>query len=120
LARISDDDKIIVVDPSSGRGGDVIAEADGSSFVAECKGGVLNTRHSGQTSHLRQGLCETIGLSMASPVVAGRQQYVVVPHTPVTVKLAWKMLARVCAAGIAISLVDARGNVTDVIDRGGE
>ena len=92
----------------------MIAEVGGLSFVAECKGGVLNSKHSGQTSRLRQGLCETIGLSMASPVVSGRHQFVVVPNTPVTEKLALKMSHRVRTAGILISLVDGRGNVRDV------
>ncbi len=92
----------------------MIAEADETSLVAECKGGVLNTRHSGQASRLRQGFCETVGLSMASPTVHGRKQYVVVPRTPATEKLARRMLLRVRAAGISISLVDGKGNVTDV------
>jgi hypothetical protein len=53
-----------VVNPSSGRG-DVVAEGQGFGIVAECKGVIVNTRHAGQTSRLRQGLCETIGLSLA-------------------------------------------------------
>jgi hypothetical protein len=113
---VSADGKTIVIDPSSGRGGDVIAHAGGMSFVAECKGGVLNTTHSGQMSRLRQGLCETVGLSMASPAVRDRKQYAVVPHTPATEKLAKKMLPRVRAAGIEIALVDGFGNVTDVVE----
>jgi len=111
---VSENGRTLIVDPSSGRGGDVIADAGGVSVVAECKGGVLNTRHSGQTSRLRQGLCETVGLSMASPPVPGRRQYVVVPDTPVTEKLARRMLPRVRAAGISIALVDGQGNVRDL------
>jgi hypothetical protein len=47
---VSVEQKVVIVDPSSGRGGDAIAETSVVSFVAECKGGVLNTRHSGPTS----------------------------------------------------------------------
>jgi hypothetical protein len=79
----SPDEKTIVVNPSSGRG-DVVAEGPGFSIVAECKGGIVNTRHAGQTSRLRQGLCETIGLSLASPAIEGRRQFAVVPRTKVT------------------------------------
>jgi hypothetical protein len=60
----SPDGRTIVVNPSSGRG-DVVAEGQGFGIVAECKGVIVNTRHAGQTSRLRQGLCETIGLSLA-------------------------------------------------------
>jgi hypothetical protein len=63
----------VTVNPTSGRF-DVVAEVGGVSFVAECKGGVINTRHPGQQSRLRQGLCETIGLSLASPITSGRRQ----------------------------------------------
>jgi hypothetical protein len=107
------DGKTIVVNPSSGRG-DVVAEGGGFSIVAECKGGIINTRHAGQLSRLRQGLCETIGLSLASPVIEGRRQFAVVPRTKVTETLAARMARRARAAGIDIALVDGRGNVLDV------
>ena len=68
----------------------------------------------GQTSRLRQGLCETIGLSLASPAIEGRRQFAVVPRTRVTESLARRMAARARSAGIEIALVDARGNVFDV------
>lgn len=103
----------IVVNPSSGRG-DVVAECDGVRIVAECKGGIINTRHAGQVSRLRQGLCEVIGLSLAIPVVQGRRQFAVVPRTKVTETLAGRMATRARTAGIEIALVDARGNVFDV------
>jgi hypothetical protein len=70
----------IVVNPSSGRG-DVTAEVDGLSIVAECKGGIINTKHPGQQSRLRRGLCEAVGLLLASPLIEGRRQVAVVPHT---------------------------------------
>lgn len=107
------DGKTSVVNPSSGRG-DVVAESDGMRVVAECKGGIVNTRHAGQLSRLRQGLCEVIGLSLATPLVERRRQFAVVPRTKVTETLAGRMAARALSAGIEIALVDARGNVFDV------
>jgi hypothetical protein len=107
----------IVVNPSSGRG-DVSAEIDGSSIVAECKGGIINTKHPGQQSRLRRGLCEAVGLLLASPVVEGRRQIAVVPHTRVTENLAKLMAPRVSAAGIEIALVDGNGHVSDIRPNG--
>jgi hypothetical protein len=103
----------ILINPKSGLG-DVVADVGGVSIVAECKGGVINTKHSGQQSRLRQGLCEAIGLSLASPIVEGRRQFVVVPHTKTTEILARRMAVRARAAGIEIALMDGRGNVFDV------
>jgi hypothetical protein len=97
----------------SGRG-DVVADFRGASIVAECKGGIVNTRHPGQQSRLRQGLCEVIGLSLAQPVIEGRRQVAVVPRTKVTETLAQKMAIRARAAGIEIALVDGHGKVFDV------
>lgn len=110
---VTADGQTVVVNPSSGRG-DVVADAGGISIVAECKGGIINTRHAGQVSRLRQGLCETVGLSLASPVIPGRRQIAVVPKTKATEALARRMAARALAAGIEIALVDGRGNVFDV------
>ena len=105
-----DDGRTILVNPASGRG-DVVADIDGRSYVAECKGGILNTTHPGQTSRLRQGLCETVGLSLATPIVKGRRQFAVVPKTKVTEALAARMAARAGHAGIEIALVDGLGRV---------
>jgi hypothetical protein len=93
----------------------VVAELSEASFIAECKGGVINSRDAGQQSRLRQGLCEAIGLSLASPDTPGRQQFAVVPLTKVTESLAHRMAVRAKAAGIQIALVDGRGNVQDVV-----
>jgi hypothetical protein len=101
----------VFVQPKSGLG-DVVARVDGRLIVAECKGGVLNTRHPGQQSRLRRGLCEAVGLLMAS--AEGDRQFAVAPHTDLTRRLAEKMARRARAAGIEIALVDARGNVFDV------
>ena len=45
--------------------GDVVGELDGIKIVAECKGGIINTKHPGQKSKLRQGLREAVGLLMS-------------------------------------------------------
>jgi hypothetical protein len=103
----------VTINPTSGRG-DVVAELGEASFVAECKGGVINTRHPGQQSRLRKGLCETVGLSFATPITPGRRQFAVVPLTKVTENLGRRMSVRARAAGIEIALVDGRGNVLDV------
>lgn len=93
--------------------GDVMAELeDGSRIVAECKGGVVNSKHAGQASRLRRGLCEVVGLLMASP--AGGRQVAVVPKTEPTARLAERMAPRCKLAGIEIALVGERGEVTDV------
>jgi hypothetical protein len=36
--------------------GDVVADVGGETIFAECKGGIVNTRHPGQRSKLRKGL----------------------------------------------------------------
>jgi len=104
---------MIVLNPKSGLG-DVVATLDNRSVVAECKGGIINTKHPGQQSRLRRGLCETVGLSLAMPIVEGRRQYAVVPKTPVTESMAKKLAPRAGLAGITIALVDQTGNVFDM------
>lgn len=94
-------------------GGDVLAElADGGQVLAECKGGVVNSRHAGQTSRLRRGLCEAVGLLMSAPATG--RQVAVVPRTDVTTRLANRMASRCRQAGIEIALVGERGEVTVV------
>ena len=100
----------VLVEPKCGLG-DVVAESGGKSLVAECKGGVINTRHPGQLSRLRQGLCEAVGLSLASPMTKDRKQFAVVPKIETTENLAKKLAVRARLAGIEIALIDARGNV---------
>jgi hypothetical protein len=101
----------ITVNPKSGQG-DVVAEVGNHIVSAECKGGIINTRHSGQVSRLYKGLCETVGLLMATP--SPGRQIAVVPHTEGTLRLAKRMAPRCAIAGIEISLVGARGEVTEV------
>ena len=108
------DGRTILLNPKSGRL-DVVARIGSNSFVAETKGGVINTRHSGKTSQLRKGLCEAVGMLMQIPPSEGQRQFAVVPLTRVTDELARKMLPRTTAAGIEIALVDGRGNVVDII-----
>ncbi|MDX8462015.1 hypothetical protein [Mesorhizobium humile] len=106
----------ITIHPSSGKG-DVVAEVGNHTVSAECKGGIINTRHAGQVSRLYKGLCETVGLLMASEN-PGRQ-VAVVPYTENTLRLATRMAPRCARAGIEIALVGSRGEVTDVVATSG-
>lgn len=98
----------VTVFPKSGLG-DIVARHGDGILTAECKGGVINTRHAGQLSKLRRGLCESVGQLMATPL-QGRQ-VAVVPRTEGTLHLAEKLARRCVSAGIEIALVDRRGEV---------
>ena len=101
----------ITVNPKSGLG-DVVAEIGGQILAAECKGGIINTRHPGQVSRLYRGLCETVGLLMATP--SQGRQIAVVPLTEGTLRLAERLAPRCALVGIEIALVGSRGEVRDV------
>jgi hypothetical protein len=101
----------IVVNPKSGLG-DVVASANGTIITAECKGGIINTRHPGQQSKLYRGLCETVGLLMAAP--SRGRQIAVVPYTEQTFRLATRLASRCAVAGIELALVKRRGEIIDV------
>lgn len=101
----------ITVNPKSGLG-DVVAEVGNHVISAECKGGIINTRHSGQVSRLYKGLCETVGMLMATP--SQGRQVAVVPFTEGTLRLAERLAPRCALAGIEIALVGSRGDVRDV------
>lgn len=101
----------VTVHPKSGLG-DVVAELGNHIMSAECKGGIINTRHPGQVSRLYRGLCETVGMLMATPS-RGRQA-AVVPLTDGTLRLAERLAPRCALAGIEIALVGSRGEVMDV------
>lgn len=101
----------ITVNPRSGLG-DVVAEVGGHVISAECKGGIINTKHSGQVSRLYKGLCETVGMLMATP--SQGRQVAVVPLTDSTLRLAERLAPRCAVAGIEIALVGSRGEVVDV------
>ena len=105
------DDQVIIVTSIPGKG-DVVAATSTGSILAECKGGIVNTRHAGQVSRLRKGLCEAVGLLMATEK-SGRQ-VAVVPYTETTNKLAQRMAPRAGKAGITIALVREDGKVIDV------
>jgi hypothetical protein len=77
--------RTIIVNPKSGQG-DVVAKVGDCVISAECKGGVINSRHEGALSKLYRGLCETVGLLMATP--SPGRQVAVVPYTDVTGRLA--------------------------------
>ena len=101
----------IRITPTSGIG-DVIVDIDEHKIIAECKGGIVNTRHPGQISKLRRGLCEAVGLLMANSSVG--RQVAVVPYTEVTLRLAHKMLPRISKAGIEIALIKRDGTVVEL------
>ena len=101
----------ILVTAKSGQG-DVVASTPTESIIAECKGGIVNTRHPGQVSRLRKGLCEAVGLLMTK-ARSGRQ-IAVVPYTDVTSRWARIMATRAKEAGIEISLVNEHGEVIDI------
>jgi hypothetical protein len=105
------DQQVIRITSIPGKG-DVVAKTENATIIAECKGGIVNTNHAGQTSRLRKGLCEAVGLLMASPK-AGRQ-VAVVPHTETTLRLARRLAPRAKDAGIEIALVDEFGQVVDI------
>jgi hypothetical protein len=108
---VDDRGRRIVVNPKAGVG-DVVAEVDGTVISAECKGGIINTRHSGQVSRLDKGLCEIVGRLMCSPQ-RGRQ-VAVIPYTKVTLRLAQKLAPRCARVGIEIALVKDQGEIIDV------
>lgn len=101
----------VVLNPKSGLG-DVVAEIGDVTLSAECKGGIINTRHAGQVSRLYRGLCETVGLLMATPSLG--RQIAVVPYTESTLRLAKRMASRCAVAGIEIALVKSQGEVVEV------
>lgn len=109
----NDNGRRITINPSSGKG-DVVTQVGNHVVSVECKGGVINTRHSGQVSRLYKGLCETVGLLMASEN-PGRQ-IAVVPYTDSTRRLAKRLVPRCNLAGIEIALVRSNGDVVDVTE----
>ena len=98
----------VTVHPKSGLG-DIVAELGDHIITAECKGGIINTRHPGQVSRLNRGLCETVGRLMATP--SRGHQVAVVPRTDGTLRLAERLAPRCALAGIEIALVGGRGEV---------
>ena len=93
--------------------GDVVGQLNNSKIVAECKGGIINTKHAGQKSKLRRGLCEAVGLLM-SREDTGEKQYAVIPLTDETKRLAAQMQQRCRKAGIEIILIRADGMIANM------
>jgi len=108
------DHRVIRITSIPGKG-DVVAKAENATIIAECKGGIVNTNHAGQISRLRKGLCEAVGLLMATPKTG--RQVAVVPRTDTTLRLAQRLAPRAKDAGIEIALVDEFGRVVDVSPR---
>ncbi|WMT88366.1 hypothetical protein NO932_07065 [Pelagibacterium sp. 26DY04] len=102
----------ITINPKSGLG-DVVADVGDHVISAECKGGIINTRHPGQVSRLYRGLCETVGMLLMATPSQGRQ-VAVVPLTDGTLRLAERLAPRCALAGIEIALVGIRGEVLEV------
>ena len=100
--------RTIIIHPKSGLG-DVVARVGGTTVMAECKGGVLNTRHPGQRSRLNKGLCEMVGRLMASQ--SPGRQIAVAPFTIETHRLARRLAPRCKLAGIELALVTSDGKV---------
>jgi hypothetical protein len=103
--------RTVVIEPKSGKS-DVVAQIEGQYIAAECKGGIINTKHPGQVSRLYKGLCETVGLLMATPSMG--RQVAVVPYTESTLRLAKRLAPRCALIGIEIALIKSRGEVIDV------
>ena len=100
-------DNSILVSLKPGQG-DIVGQLENGRIVAECKGGIINTKHSGQRSRLRRGLCEAVGLLMSRENI-GDRQFAVVPLTEDTQRLAERMRPRCRKAGIEIVLISENG-----------
>ncbi|MBY3178530.1 hypothetical protein HFO27_28490 [Rhizobium leguminosarum] len=107
--RYMNGDLILEVHVNPGQG-DVVATIGGCPVIAECKGGIINTRHAGQVSRLRKGLQEAAG-QLLTRAGEGEINIAVVPNTITTRDLARKMTPRANQAGIAIALISATGAV---------
>jgi len=92
--------------------GDVVAIVGACRILVEAKGGILNTTHSGQTSKLRRGLCEAVGMLMNGPRTEGADRLIAaVPRHRETEKLAQQMAPPCRDAGIEIALISATGSL---------
>jgi len=90
--------------------GDVVATIEGRRIVAECKGGVVNSKHAGQKSKLRRAVLEAVGQLLCRPQ-GDERQVAVVPDAPESRKWAKRIALRAWAAGIEVALVDRKGGV---------
>lgn len=95
--------------------GDVVATVGSEKITAECKGGVINTRHPGRQSSLRKGLCEAVGQLLGRELLQREKHVAVVPSTATTRALASRMAQRANGAGIELALVSSDGAVHYVV-----
>jgi hypothetical protein len=103
-------EKIVTVAFRAGIG-DVVGKVGDKTIFAECKGGIVNTRHRGQRSKLRKGLCESVGQLLGREPLEGERQVAVIPYTPLTLSLATRMAKRAGRIGIEIALIRPDGVV---------
>jgi hypothetical protein len=95
--------------------GDVIWKSPEGTVIAECKGGILNTRHAGQKSKLRRAVVESVGQLLCRPN-SGERQVAVVPDTAECRTWANRVAPRARLVGIEIALVSRDGSVTYVAE----
>jgi hypothetical protein len=98
--------------------GDVVAKVGRRTVIAECKGGIVNTRHNGQLSKLRRGLCEAVGQLIGRELGVAERHVAVVPYTTRTHEQAKRIARRAKPAGIEIALVKPSGQVLYVDSEG--
>ena len=105
------DDQTLIVNPKSQHGrGDVVGVLDEVVVRAECKGGIINSKHSGARSSLRSGFNELIGQTM-SMAVDGARHIAVAPQTSDSELQASRLKDRCKSAGIEIALITRDGEV---------
>lgn len=105
------DGQILIVNPKSQhRRGDVVGTLDGIIVRAECKGGIINSRHSGARSSLGSGFNELIGQTM-SMTVDGARHIAVAPQAADSELQASRLRDRCQIAGIEIALITCDGGV---------
>lgn len=102
----------VIVNPKSGLG-DVSAVVGGQLMIAECKGGVINSKHGGVLSKTRSGLSELVGQLMVLED-NGARQLAVRPFTVQALTLAERLAPRCRKAGIEIALVEPDGRLVFV------
>ena len=103
--------KTLTVNPKSQHGrGDVVGRLGGLVVRAECKGGIVNSKHAGALSKVRSGFNELIGQTMSMPL-DGSRHVAVLPKTCASLVQADRLQERCKAANIEIALVDVDGSV---------
>lgn len=101
----------IIVNPKSQHGrGDVVGVIADCTVRAECKGGIVNSRHSGALSKVRSGFNELVGQTMAMEA-NGDRHVAVAPATKASLIQAQRLVGRCQTAGVEIALVSADGSI---------